>query len=174
MGALSYFLGILVAYCGIDIFLSQKLYVLDILQLAGLTEAKPVSTPLPTGAPLFLGDGPLFDNLVRQQSLSVHAFSNCQPLVCCQTDSSVSLWYQYLWSPSPSYDTTIHAYGDAQSMVTAISDNDWARCPDDRRSTGARKQKTGSRSSIESEFKALAVIVAEFGFCSNHTNFNIE
>ncbi|KAD6454838.1 hypothetical protein E3N88_09544 [Mikania micrantha] len=66
----------------------------------------------------------------------------------------------------------LHAYTDA---VNAYSDVDWAGCPDDRRSTGgyaiylgsnlvswsARKQKIVSRSSTESEYKALADTVAE-------------
>ncbi|KAD2393789.1 hypothetical protein E3N88_40766 [Mikania micrantha] len=65
----------------------------------------------------------------------------------------------------------LQAYTDA--YLQAFSD--WAGCPDDRRSTGgfaiylgnnliswaARKQKTVSRSSTESEYKALADTVAE-------------
>ena len=60
-------------------------------------------------------------------------------------------------------------------MVSAFSDADWARCVDDRRSTGgfvvflgdnlvswtARKQATVSRSSTEAEYKALANATAE-------------
>lgn len=60
--------------------------------------------------------------------------------------------------------------------MRAFSDADWAGCPDDHRSTGgfaiylgsnliswnARKQRTvSSRSSTESEYKALADTVAE-------------
>jgi hypothetical protein len=72
--------------------------------------------------------------------------------------------------------TVLHAYTDATMHdITAYSDADWAGCPDNRRSTGgyaiylgsnlvswsARKQKTVSRSSTESEYKALADTVAE-------------
>jgi len=68
--------------------------------------------------------------------------------------------------------STLHAFTDVnwRTTLNAYSDADWAGCPDDRRSTGgfaiylgsnliswnARKQRTVSRSSTESEYKALA------------------
>ncbi|KAJ0526175.1 putative RNA-directed DNA polymerase [Helianthus annuus] len=71
----------------------------------------------------------------------------------------------------------LQAFSDAKwaSTLTAFSDSDWAGCPIDRRSTGgyaiylgsnliswsAKKQRTVSRSSTESEYKAIADTVAE-------------
>jgi hypothetical protein len=64
---------------------------------------------------------------------------------------------------------------DSSLRINALSDADWAGCPDDRRSTGgfaiylgsnliswsSRKQATASRSSTEVEYKSLANSMAE-------------
>jgi histone deacetylase 1/2 len=69
----------------------------------------------------------------------------------------------------------LHIRKSNSRLVSAFSDADWARCPDDRKSTGgfavflgcnliswsARKQPTVSRSSTEAEYKALANAAAE-------------
>jgi hypothetical protein len=82
-------------------------------------------------------------------------------------------------------------YKNSSKQLTAYSDSDWASCPDDRRSTSgycvllgknilswsSKKQPTVSRSSTESEYKAVAAaaeltwiqsLLSELGVTSPH------
>ena len=52
LGPLKYFLGIEVSRCKSGIFLSQRKYVLDLLEETGMTACKPDSTPLAEGMKL--------------------------------------------------------------------------------------------------------------------------
>jgi hypothetical protein len=72
-------------------------------------------------------------------------------------------------------DHTFCIHKNSERQLTAYSDSDWAGCPDERRSTSgycvllgknilswsSKKQPTVSRSSTESEYKALANASAE-------------
>jgi histone deacetylase 1/2 len=72
-------------------------------------------------------------------------------------------------------DSGLQLFATTSTLLSAFSDADWAGSVDDRRSTGgyaifyggnliawsARKQSTVSRSSTESEYKALANATAE-------------
>ncbi|GJZ95525.1 putative RNA-directed DNA polymerase [Tanacetum coccineum] len=188
MGPLSYFLGIEVKSNGLDVILSQKQYILEILTKAGLSQSKPVFSPCSTTAPLTLGDSPIFGNPFRYRQV----VGALQYLTLTRPDITfaVNKVCQFMHTPTEKHwsavkrilrylrgtlnhgllfkrasGCTLHAYTDA----------DWAGCPDDRRSTGgfaiylgsnlvswsARKQRTVSRSSTESEYKALADTVAE-------------
>ncbi|KAJ0816493.1 putative RNA-directed DNA polymerase [Helianthus annuus] len=198
MGSLSYFLGIEIVPKGADIILSQKKYILDIIARAGLSESKPVSSPIPSTAHLSLGDSSPFDNPVRYRQIvgalqyvtlsrpdiSYAVNKVCQFMHSPTTNhwSAVKRILRYLQGTSGyglliqrNSGSLLHAYTDASFNLHAFSDADWAGCPDDRRSTGgfaiylgsnlvswsARKQRTVSRSSTESEYKALADTVAE-------------
>ncbi|KAL4561491.1 hypothetical protein LXL04_033657 [Taraxacum kok-saghyz] len=125
-------------------------------------------TPLSTGAPLALGDNPLFDNPVRfRQVVRVlqyvtlsrphisYAANKVNQFMHAPTTnhwSAVKRILRYLKGTNnfglrftPSRDTTIHAYADAKSpLLTAYSDADWAGCLDDRRSTGGYAIYLGS------------------------------
>ncbi|XP_071728180.1 uncharacterized mitochondrial protein AtMg00810-like [Rutidosis leptorrhynchoides] len=181
MGSLSYFLRIEVTRTGDDVILSQRKYIHEILECAGMYDTKPVSSPMTSNESLALGDGPMFADSVKYRQI----VGALQYITLSRPDITfaVNKVCQYMHSPTDnqlrfqhSLGTNIHAYTDsAQNSLTSFSDADWAGCPDDRRSTGgyaiylgsnlvswsARKQKTVSRSSTESEYKALADIVAE-------------
>ncbi|KAM0072744.1 putative RNA-directed DNA polymerase [Helianthus debilis subsp. tardiflorus] len=196
LGKLSYFLGIEIVQHGKDILLSQKKYIFELLGRAGLSQAKPVSSPMTTSANLTLGDSAPYDNPVQYRQI----VGALQYVTLSRPDLTfgVNKVCQFMHSPTVNHWSAVkrilrylrvtsdfglllhhksasllHAYTDAS--LTAYSDSDWAGCPDDRRSTGgfaiylgnnlvswaARKQKTVSRSSTESEYKALADTVAE-------------
>ena len=72
--------------------------MLDILQLVGLTEAKQFSTPVPMGAPLFLGDNSLFDNPSRYHQV----VGALQYVTLSRTDISyvVNKACQFMHSPT--------------------------------------------------------------------------
>jgi len=199
LGELSYFLGIEIVKQGSDLLLSQRKYILELLERAGLSNSKPVPTPITTTANLSLGDSAPFENPVRYRQI----VGALQYATLSRPDITyaVNKVCQFMHSPTQNHWSTVkrilrylqgtvtcgllikhnsptllHAYTDsAFTSLRAFSDADWAGCPDDRRSTGgyaiylgsnlvswsARKQKTVSRSSTESEYKALADTVAE-------------
>lgn len=52
-----------------DLVLSQRKYILQLLQRANLSKAKPISSPITTTVNLLLGGSPLFDDLVRYMQM---------------------------------------------------------------------------------------------------------
>ncbi|GJR50517.1 retrovirus-related pol polyprotein from transposon TNT 1-94 [Tanacetum coccineum] len=163
MGPLSYFLGIEVKSNGLDVILSQKQYILEILTKAGLSQSKPVFSPCSTTAPLTLGDSPIFGNPFRYRQV----VGALQYLTLTRPDITfaVNKVCQFMHTPTEKHwsavkrilrylrgtlnhgllfkrasGCTLHAYTDA----------DWLG-----------KRTDCSRSSTESEYKALADTVAE-------------
>jgi len=57
LGALHHFLGMQVQRSGDGLLLSQRQYMLDILERAGMTECKPCSTPVDTNPKVAAADG---------------------------------------------------------------------------------------------------------------------
>nr|GEW38971.1 reverse transcriptase domain-containing protein [Tanacetum cinerariifolium] len=66
LGPLNYFLGIEIVLHVSDILLSQKKYILELLQSAGLSNCNPVSSPMVTSSSLSLDDSTAFFNPVCQ------------------------------------------------------------------------------------------------------------
>ncbi|KAJ9555071.1 hypothetical protein OSB04_009685 [Centaurea solstitialis] len=69
MGSLSYFLGIEVTNQGYDMILSQRKYIIDLLQRAGLSNAKPVSSPMTTTANLALGYSAMLADPIKYRKI---------------------------------------------------------------------------------------------------------
>lgn len=203
LGPLHYFLGIEVLRQKKDVILSQRQYILDILQRAGLSDCKPVSSPMSISQVLSIDDSPLSDPVQYRQIVGALQYATlsrpdiafavnrvCQFMHAPTENhwSAVKRLLRYLKGTSElgllirhTSGSSLQAFTDVNwqinniSSVQAYSDSDWAGCPVDRRSTGgfaiylgsnlvswsARKQRTVSRSSTESEYKALANTVAE-------------
>ena len=190
LGDLHYFLGIEVSKVREGIVLSQGKYANELLQRVGMTQCKPVSTPLSTSEKLSLHDGSSLgpEDATRYRSI----VGALQYLTLTRPDiaSSVNKVCQFLHAP-----TTVHCaavkrilryikqctqvgikiHRSTSTLVSGFSDADWAGSADDRKSTGgfavflgsnlvswsSRKQNTVSRSSTESEYKAVANATAE-------------
>ncbi|GJZ64305.1 putative RNA-directed DNA polymerase [Tanacetum coccineum] len=171
LGPLNYFLGIEIVPHVSGILLSQKKYILELLQsAAGLSNCNPMSSPMVTSSSLSLDDSTAFSNPVKYRQVVVkrilrylHGTVEHDMLIRCSSGSTLQAFTDVLWKGNP--DTSLEAFSDA----------DWAGDSDDRRSMGgfaiylgsnliswtARKQRTVSRSSTEAEYKALADTVAE-------------
>ncbi|GJR50958.1 retrovirus-related pol polyprotein from transposon TNT 1-94 [Tanacetum coccineum] len=69
LGPLNYFLGIEIVPHVFDILLSQKKYILELLQSAGLSNCKPVSSLMVTSSSLSLDNNTAFSNLVKYRQV---------------------------------------------------------------------------------------------------------
>ncbi|GJQ92154.1 retrovirus-related pol polyprotein from transposon TNT 1-94 [Tanacetum coccineum] len=69
LGPLNYFLGIEIVPHVCDILLSQKKYILELLQSAGLSKCNLVSSPMVTSSSLSLDDSTTFSNPVKYQQV---------------------------------------------------------------------------------------------------------
>ncbi|XP_035836027.1 uncharacterized mitochondrial protein AtMg00810-like [Helianthus annuus] len=186
LGSLGYFFGARGHSFAVKT-LSQSSYAHDILARADLLDSKPVATPLVTidtflskGTPFH--DPTLYRSLIgplqyltitrpdlsyvvnqASQHLKVPTFSHFQSVKCILRYVKGTISFGLTFSEP----TT--------TKLVGYSDADWARCIEMRRSTygysiylggnlvswSAKKQPTVSRSSCESEYRAMANTAAE-------------
>ncbi|GKC02061.1 retrovirus-related pol polyprotein from transposon TNT 1-94 [Tanacetum coccineum] len=178
LGPLNYFLGIEIVPHVSGILLSQKMYILELLQSAGLSNYNPVSSLMVTSSSLSVDDSTAFSNPVKYQQV----VDSLQYVTLSRPDIAfaVNKVCQYMHALTENHWSAVkrilrYLHGNPDTSLEAFSDADWAGDSDDRRSTKgfsiylgsnliswtARKQRTISRSSTEAEYKALADTVAE-------------
>ena len=190
LGRLHYFLGIEVTHVKDGIVLTQDKYASDLLKRVGMSECKPVTTPLSTSEKLSLYEGDLLGPNDATNYRSIVGALQYLTLTRPDIAFSVNKVCQFLHAPTTIHWTAVKRilryvkqctglglkiHKSSSTLVSAFSDADWAGSIDDRRSTGgfavfvgsnlvswsARKQATVSRSSTESEYKAIANATAE-------------
>ena len=187
LGPLHYFLGLQVTRSSSSLYLNQAKYATDLLKKHNMLDSKPAKSLSCPNTRLSLHEGDALPDPHGYRSLvgALHY------LTFTRHDISFSVHqvYQYMSAPTTIHlavakrilryirGTLFHgvAFTPGPLHLSAFIDADWAGDPDDRRSTlgflvylglnpitwSAKKQPTVSRSSIESEYRALAIASAE-------------
>uniref|UniRef100_A0A2N9H7L1 Integrase catalytic domain-containing protein n=1 Tax=Fagus sylvatica TaxID=28930 RepID=A0A2N9H7L1_FAGSY len=187
LGSLHYFLGLQVTRSSNGLYLNQAKYAHDLLKKHNMLDSKPAKSPSCPNTRLSLHDGDPLPDPHGYRSLvgALHYLTFTRP----DLSFSVHQVCQYMSTPTTIHlaaakrilryirGTLNHgiAFSPGPIQLSAYTDADWAGDPDDRRSTSgflvylgsnpitwsAKKQPTVSRSSTESEYRALAIASAE-------------
>ena len=188
LGCMRYFLGIEVARSSAGTLLNQRKYILDILQDAGMTACKPADFPLPTNLRLTIDQGELLSHpeVYRRLVGRLLYLNITRPDI----SYAVQHLSQFLSQPRhPHMQAALHLLrylkgsigvglfypANSTLCLKAYTDADWARCMSSRKSlTGyclflgdsliswkTKKQKTVSKSSAESEYRAMSETASE-------------
>ncbi|RVW41005.1 Retrovirus-related Pol polyprotein from transposon TNT 1-94 [Vitis vinifera] len=188
LGELKYFLGIEVSRSKKRMFLSQRKYVLDLLKETGKIEAKPCTTPMVPNVQLMPDDGDPFYNPERCRRVvgKLNYLTVTRPDIAY----AVSVVSQFTFAPTIKHWAALEQIlcylkkapglgilysSQGHTRIECFSDTDWAGSKFDRRSTTgycvffggnlvawkSKKQSVVSRSSAESEYRAMAQATCE-------------
>lgn len=187
-GLVHYFLGIEVSHGFNSYSLSQSQYINDLLKRHNMFDCNPCSTPMSTSLKLSKDQGVELDNptIYRSAVGSLQYLTLTRPDIAY----TVNKLSQFLQKPTEIHwgackhlmrylkgttNLSLVFSSSTSSSFSGYSDADWASSIDDRRSTGghciffgqnlvtwsSRKQHVVSRSSTESEYRALANATAD-------------
>ena len=188
MGELRYFLGIEVDRMKGGIFLSQKKYVLDLLQEYGLKNCRTLRLPMDTHLKLTSETGDTLSHPEEYQKL----VGKLIYLTLTRPDIAYTVHVLSKFMHNP---TTVHLQASkrvlrylagapgqgillanhSQAKLSAYCDSDWAGCPSTRRSTTgfcillggspiswkSKRQSVVARSTAEAEYRSIAMTVCE-------------
>ncbi|RVW62389.1 Retrovirus-related Pol polyprotein from transposon RE1 [Vitis vinifera] len=189
LGHLKYFLGIEVSRSSEGIFLSQRKYVLDLLQETGMSGCQPVNTPIEEGLKLCVEPNQVSTDKGRYQRLvgRLMYLAHTRP----DLTYALSVVSQYMHNPGEQHMNAVmrilrylkNAPGKGilfaknvnHQSIEVYTDADWAGAVDDRRSTSgyftfvggnlvtwkSKKQNVVARSSAEVEFRGMALGLCE-------------
>ncbi|CAM8901980.1 unnamed protein product [Rhodiola kirilowii] len=188
LGTLKYFLGLEVARHSTGIFLHQRKYTIDLLTENGLLDCKPAKTPLPVKHQLSLSEAsPLDDPMVYRKLVGkliyltitrpdlAHAVHILSQFMHIPTEDHLKAANRLLRYLKNAPAQGIFFSASSQLKLSIYCDADWAACPKTHRSiTGyctllgdsliswkTKKQSIVSRSSAESEYRAMAAASSE-------------
>jgi len=148
LGELHHFLGMHVQRCGDGLLLSQRQYMLDILDRAGMAECKPCSTPVDTNSKVAAAEGGPVSDATDFRSLA----GALQYLTFTRPDIAYAVQQVCLHMHDPREPHlaalkrilryvrgTLHLglllRPSTLTDLVVYTDADWAGCPDTRRST---------------------------------------
>ncbi|RVW76743.1 Retrovirus-related Pol polyprotein from transposon TNT 1-94 [Vitis vinifera] len=188
LGNLKYFLGMEIARSKKGIAVSQRKYVLDLLNETGMLGCKPAETPMDTTVKLEESDGSAPVDKGRYQRLvgKLIYLSHTRPDI----GFSVSVVSQFMNNPTEKHMTAVirilrylkmtpgkglFFQRTTKKEIEIFSDADWAGSVTDRRSTSgycsfvwgnlvtwrSKKQSVVARSSAEAEFRVMAQGICE-------------
>jgi len=188
LGELHHFLGMQVQRNADGMVLSQRQYMLDILDRAGMAECKPCTTPVDTNPKVSADSGAPVADPSDYRSLA----GALQYLTFTRPDIAYAVQQVCLYMHDPrephlaalkrilryirgTLHLGLHLRPSTLDDLVVYSDADWAGCPDTRKSTSgyavflgdnlvswsSKRQNTVSRSSAEAEYRAVANGVAE-------------
>jgi histone deacetylase 1/2 len=190
LGKLHFFLGIEVHHKRSGLVLTQRKYAMDLLQRANMLKCTPATTPMTVLDKLSIHEGALLSADDATRYRSIVGGLQYLTLTRADISFAVNKVCQFLHAPRDRHCTVIKRIlrfvkltighglsisSTPDTLLSAFSDADWAGRIDDRLTTGgsaiyyggnliacnARKQVTVSRSSTESEYKAVANATAE-------------
>ncbi|KAK8938972.1 hypothetical protein KSP39_PZI010912 [Platanthera zijinensis] len=148
LGNLKYFLGIEVARSKHGIFLSQRKYVLDLLEATGMRGCRPADTPIEANHKLGREDGDVIDDIPSYQRLvgKLIYLSHTRPdisyvvgVLSCFMHSPkarhIDVAHRVLRYLKSSPGKGIMFSPNKELSIEVYTDADWAGSPTDRRST---------------------------------------